>query len=206
MATPNLYSVDTITPKTTMGALGDTARTTMVDVTAEYAAKIDTILIDINLTGGQVSTTHQVSNYPGFIDAQPGYMISHYMSEQARGAGAKYKVAVDLTSVDLEKKEIVIDENEKIIAKKIIVATGSSPRALGIPGETEYKGNGISYCATCDAKYFDGKHAIVVGGGNSAIEEALFITKFAKKLQLYTNLMNYKQIRLHSKKYLIMKK
>ena len=153
---------------------------------AIYAAqaKLKTILIDPALTGGYVSTTHQVSNYPGFVDPQPGFMLSHFMSEQAVGAGAEYRVAVDVTSVDLDNKEIVVDELETIRAKKVIVATGSTPRPLGVKGEVEYRGDGISYCATCDAKYFEGKHAVVVGGGNSAVEEAMFIAKFADKVTI----------------------
>jgi thioredoxin reductase (NADPH) len=147
-------------------------------------ARINAVLIDVGLPGGNVATTHMVSNYPGFIDPQPGYMLSHYMSEQTKQCGTKYKVAVDVTKVDLEKKEIIIDEFETIKAKKIIIATGTSPNYLGVPGEKELKGNGISYCATCDAKYYVDKEVIVVGGGNSAIEEADFITKFAKKVTI----------------------
>jgi thioredoxin reductase (NADPH) len=147
-------------------------------------ARINTVLVDIALPGGQLSSTHQVSNYPGFIDPQPGYMLSHYMSEQTKKYGISYKVAVDVTKIDLKKKEIVIDEYETIRAKKIIIATGSSPRYLNIPGEKEYKGKGISYCATCDAKYFHDKEVIVVGGGNTAIEEADFISKFANKITI----------------------
>lgn len=147
-------------------------------------AKLDTIIVDVALSGGQVTTTHQVSNYPGFIEAQPGFMIMHFMGEQAVAAGIKSRYAVDLTKINIKNKEIEIDGLETIKAKKIIVSTGSSPRELGVKGEQKYKGNGISYCATCDAKYFEGKHVIVIGGGNSAIEEALFITKFASKITI----------------------
>lgn len=145
-------------------------------------ARINTILIDTGLPGGHVSVTHQISNYPGFIDPQPGYMLSHNMSEQTKRCGTQYKVAVDVTHVDLDKKEIVIDEYETIRARKIIIATGTSYNLLNIPGEKELKGNGISYCATCDAKYFVDKEVVVIGGGNSAIEEADFISKFANKI------------------------
>ncbi|HON52700.1 MAG TPA: FAD-dependent oxidoreductase [Bacteroidales bacterium] len=147
-------------------------------------AKVNTILVDIQLPGGQVSTTHQVSNYPGFVEPQPGYMLSHHMSEQTRLCGTQYKVAVDVAHVDLHNKTVEIDAFETIQAKKIIIATGASPRPLGIPGEKEFKGRGISYCATCDAKYFNDKDVIVIGGGNSAVEEADFITKFAKKVTM----------------------
>lgn len=147
-------------------------------------ARINTVLVDIMLPGGQVSTTHKVSNYPGFIDPQPGYMLAHYMAEQTKICGTKYKVAVDVTSLDLQNKTIVVDAFETIKAKKIIIGTGASPRYLNIPGERELKGNGISYCATCDAKYFVDKEVIIIGGGNTAIEEAEFISKFAGKITI----------------------
>lgn len=147
-------------------------------------SKINTVLIDIALPGGHVSTTHEVSNYPGFIDPQPGYLLSHNMSEQTKLCGTIYKVAVDVSKIDLEKKEVVIDEYETIKAKKIIIATGTSPNLMGIPGEKELKGKGISYCATCDAKYYGDKEVLVIGGGNSAVEEADFISKFASKITI----------------------
>jgi len=147
-------------------------------------AKINAVLVDTMLPGGQVTTTHKVSNYPGFVDPQPGFMLAHYMSEQTKLCGTKYKVAVDVTEVDLINKTIVVDEYETVKAKKIILATGASPRYLNVPGEKELKGSGISYCATCDAKYFHDKEVIVIGGGNSAIEEAEFISKFAESVTI----------------------
>jgi thioredoxin reductase (NADPH) len=147
-------------------------------------ARINTVLIDTGLPGGHVSLTHQVSNYPGFIDPQPGYLLSHNMSEQTKRCGSIFKVAVDVSRIDLQKKEIVIDEYETIQAKKIIIATGTSPNYLNVPGEKELKGQGISYCATCDAKYYVDKEVIVIGGGNSAVEEAEFITKFASRVTI----------------------
>jgi Thioredoxin reductase len=147
-------------------------------------AKINTVLVDIALPGGHVSTTHEVSNYPGFIEPQKGYMLSHNMSEQTKACGTAYKVAVDVTKVDLIHKEVVIDDFETLRAKKIIIATGTSPNLTGADGEKELKGKGISYCATCDAKYFVDKEAIVIGGGNSAVEESDFIAKFASKVTI----------------------
>lgn len=147
-------------------------------------AKIKTVLIDPALPGGYMGITHQVSNYPGFEQPQPGFMLAHYMSEQAKHTGIDFKVAVDITSVDLVKKEIVIDELDTIKARKIIIATGTSPNTMNAPGEKEFKGKGISYCATCDAKYFVDKDVTVIGGGNSAVEEAQFITKFARKVTM----------------------
>ncbi len=147
-------------------------------------AKINTVLIDIALPGGHVATTHEVSNYPGFIEPQAGYMLSHNMSEQTKLCGTVYKVAVDVSKVDLEKREVILDEFETIKAKRIIIATGTSPNLMGIPGEKELKGKGISYCATCDAKYYGDKEVVVIGGGNSAVEESDFISKFASKITL----------------------
>lgn len=190
-------NLDTLIPEERAAAIksGITARTTETDVavlgggpagltSAIYLAQahIRAVVIDPALPGGYVSTTHQVSNYPGFIDPQQGFMLAHYISEQAKAAGAEFRVAVDITGVDLDKKEIEIDGVETIRAKRIVIATGSSPRPLGLPGEKEYRGQGLSYCATCDAKYYEDKEVIVIGGGNSAIEESLFIAKFASKI------------------------
>lgn len=147
-------------------------------------SKINTVLVDVSLPGGQVSTTHEVSNYPGFIQPQAGYMLSHSMSEQTKKCGTVYKVAVDITKVDLEKKEVVIDEYETIKARKIIIATGTKPNSTGSEGEKELRGKGISYCATCDAKFFDNREVVVIGGGNSAVEESDFISRFASKITM----------------------
>jgi thioredoxin reductase (NADPH) len=147
-------------------------------------AKINAVLVDVGLPGGHVSTTHEVSNYPGFIEPQAGYMLSHNMSEQTKICGTVYKVAVDVTHVDLNKKEVIVDEFETLRAKRIIIATGTSPNLTGAPGEKELKGKGISYCATCDAKYMVDKEVVVIGGGNSAVEESEFIAKFASKITM----------------------
>ncbi len=147
-------------------------------------AKLNTIIVDKDLPGGQVKVTHMVWNYPGYEEPISGYMLMHHMAEQAKATGVNFRSAVDVTWIDLVNKSIEIDGVETIHAKKIIIATGSSPRKLGVKGELEYKGQGISYCATCDAKFYEGKHVVVIGGGNSAIEEALFITKFASKVTI----------------------
>ncbi|MEJ5363322.1 MAG: FAD-dependent oxidoreductase [Spirochaetota bacterium] len=147
-------------------------------------AKLKTILVDTQLPGGQVQTTHMVSNYPGFAKPVEGFMLMHYMSEQAKEAGCQFRVAVDVTEINLRKKYIIIDGIETIHAKKIIIASGCSYKELNVPGEYEYKGKGISYCATCDAKYYQDKHVVVIGGGNSAIEESLFIAKFARHITI----------------------
>jgi len=147
-------------------------------------AHVKTVIVDTELPGGFVATTHQVSNYPGFPEALNGYMLSHFMSEQAKKAGVIFRAASDVSSVDLERKELLLDGYETLRGRAIIVATGSTPRPLGIPGEKEYRGRGISYCATCDAKYFEGKDVVVIGGGNSAVEESLFIARFAREVTI----------------------
>ena len=110
------------------------------------------------------------------------------MTEHARVAGAELRQAVDLTRVNWRESTIELDGNDTIVAKRIVVASGSSPRALGIKGEREYRGKGLSYCATCDAKYYEGKHVVVIGGGNSAVGESLLIAKFAAKITLVNQL------------------
>ncbi len=153
---------------------------------AIYAAqaKLKTLVVDKDLPGGQVKVTHLVSNYPGFQEPVSGYMLMHQMAEQAKTAGVEFRSAVEITHMDLEDKHIVVDGVETIRAKKIILAMGSSPRPIGVKGEREYKGQGISYCATCDAKFYEGKDVIVIGGGNSAVEESLFITRFARSVKI----------------------
>ncbi|MBI5502923.1 MAG: FAD-dependent oxidoreductase [Deltaproteobacteria bacterium] len=145
-------------------------------------ARLRTIAIDRALPGGNLALTHQVSNFPGFVEPQPGYALAHAMSEQARRAGVEFRSAADLTRVDLFAREVEVDGVETIRARKIVVATGSSPRPLEVGGEREYRGRGVSYCATCDAKYYPDKHVVVIGGGNSAIEESLFIARFASRI------------------------
>ncbi len=151
-------------------------------------ARVDTVVVDPMLPGGQVATTHQVSNYPGFVDPIPGYMLSHYMAEQAKVAGARMKVAVEVSGVDLEKKQVEVDGYQTIRGKTLLIATGASPRYLGVEGEQEFYGKGISYCATCDAKYYHDKEVVIIGGGNTAVEESEFISKFVKKITMVQQL------------------
>jgi thioredoxin reductase (NADPH) len=147
-------------------------------------AKLDTVMVDLALGGGNLAITHQVSNFPGFPTPQPGAMLAHQMVEHAKAAGVKTRLASEVTRVDLAAHTVVLDGLETIRARRVIVATGSSPRPIGVKGEETYKGRGISYCATCDAKYYEGKHVIVIGGGNSAVEESLFIARFASRLTI----------------------
>jgi thioredoxin reductase (NADPH) len=155
---------------------------------AIYAARarLRTVVLDESVPGGQVKTTHKVSNYPGFPEDVKGTDLAKAFALQAERFGAKIRRAVEITRHDLggPMKSVELDEEEVLEAPAVIVATGARPRELGVPGESKFKGRGISYCATCDGAYFDGKDIHVVGGGNSAVEESLFLTQFARSLTI----------------------
>lgn len=156
---------------------------------AIYAAqaKQKTILVDQQLTGGQVSITHLVANYPGTGKTVPGYELVHNMYEQAIDSGTEVIAAVDVSDITLGddgNHSVRLDGETRIRTKAILLATGVEPRLLGIPGETEYRGDGVSYCATCDGKFYEDKEVVVIGGGNSAVEESIFLTKFATKVNI----------------------
>ena len=146
-------------------------------------AAVKTLVVDQSSAGGQVKTTHQVANYPGFIEPVAGYELAGNMRKQAEKYGAKFELAAEITSLNLigEEKQVKIDD-EIYTAKHVIIATGSSPRLLNVPGEQEFKGGGISYCATCDGEFYKDKDIVVVGGGNSAMEESLLLLQFVKSI------------------------
>ena len=155
---------------------------------AIYAARarLRTLVLDESVAGGQVKTTHKVSNYPGFPEDIKGTDLARAFATQAERFGATIRRAIEITAHDFSGpvKTIELDEEEMVEAPAVIVATGARPRDLGIPGESKYKGRGISYCATCDGAYFDGKDIHVIGGGNSAVEESLFLTQFARSVTI----------------------
>lgn len=147
-------------------------------------AKMDTLIIEKDKTGGQISTTEEVANYPGSIPDASGPTLVARMVEQVEEFGAQ-KLKDSILEVDFSK-DIKVLKGEKDVykAKAVIVATGASPRKLDVPGEKELTGKGVSYCATCDADFFTDMQVFVVGGGDSAVEEALFLTKFAKQVTI----------------------
>ena len=155
---------------------------------AVYAARarMRTLVIDESIPGGQVKTTHKVSNYPGFPEDITGAELAAKFTAQAERFGARIARAAEITEFDLREplKRFVLDEEEEVVAPAVIIATGAKPRELGVEGEKKLKGRGISYCATCDGAYFEGKHIHVIGGGNSAVEESLFLTKFAASVTI----------------------
>jgi thioredoxin reductase (NADPH) len=162
---------------------------------AIYAARarLRTIVLDESIPGGQVKSTHKVSNYPGFPEDVKGADLAAAFAAQATRFGADVRRAVEITDHDLAAapKRIALDDEETIEARAVIVATGAKPRPLGVPGEDLFKGRGISYCATCDGAYFEGKDIHVIGGGNSAVEESLFLTQFARSVTIVHQFMEF---------------
>lgn len=153
---------------------------------AIYAARAELapIVLRGDQPGGQVTITDALDNYPGFTNGISGFELYQAMEKQAERFGAKVisDVAVE---VDFKNQPFKIKAREHSYeAKTVIIATGSDPRKLNVPGEKEYVGKGVSYCATCDGFFFKGKKVVVVGGGDSAVEEGLFLTKFASSVTI----------------------
>ncbi|MDK6861766.1 thioredoxin-disulfide reductase [Gardnerella vaginalis] len=135
--------------------------------------------------GGQLMNTTEVENYPGFVDGILGPDLMEAMQKQAEKFGAQI-ILNDVVSVDFKDdlKTVTTDDGETYTANAVIISTGSQVRKLGVPGEQEYSGRGVSYCATCDGFFFRGKPIVVIGGGDSAFEEALFLTRFGSSVTL----------------------
>ncbi len=148
-------------------------------------AKLKTLILEKMIPGGQVTTTHLVENYPGFPEPINGFLLMSHFQKQAQNFGAEIVISKEVTSIEKEDKifKIKTPDNE-YKAKAVLIATGAKYKTLGIPGEEKFKGRGVSYCATCDGAFFKDKEVAVIGGGNSALEEALFLTKFVKKVYL----------------------
>ena len=146
---------------------------------AIYASRgaVSTAIVDLNMLGGQPSNYLELENYPGF-QVIGGYDLMEKFEEHADKFGVKKFPMQEIQSVDLKTKTIVTNEYE-FKAKTIIIATGAQPMKLGVPGEKEFVGRGVSYCAVCDGAFYKNKVVAVVGGGHAAVEEAMHSTKFA---------------------------
>lgn len=148
-------------------------------------AQLEPLVIVGTQMGGQVAITHEVENYPGFVEGIGGPELIDVMMRQAERFGARYSyeevVAVDFTQ---GSPFTVKTHDTTYTADAVIVTAGASPRKLGIPGEDEMTGKGVSYCGTCDGFFFRGKDIVVVGGGDSALEEGIFLTRFANKVDI----------------------
>jgi thioredoxin reductase (NADPH) len=147
-------------------------------------ARLSTLLIENGLFGGQMTTTELIENYPGFPEGVTGDELSRLMEEQAKRFGAE-TVNEEIVEVKLEGDlKSVRTHESSYLCKALIICTGTEYRKLGVPGENEFAGKGISYCATCDGAFFKDSQIFVVGGGDSALTEALFLTKFVKELTI----------------------
>jgi len=153
---------------------------------AIYAARADLkpLVIEGSQTGGQLTITTDVENYPGFPDGIMGPELVMDMKRQAERFETEF-VSGDVTSVDFSKPPFTINTgNVSYRAKTVIIATGASARWIGIESEVRLRGSGVSGCATCDGFFFKGKDVVVVGGGDTAVEEAIFLTKFANRVSI----------------------
>ena len=147
-------------------------------------ARHDTLLISGILPGGQLMNTTDVENYPGFSDGIMGPDLMTVMRKQTEKMGTKI-IDDEVTSVDFKNRPLKVKTaSEEFEARAVIVCTGANPRKIGLKGEQTFAGKGVSYCATCDGAFFRDQELIVVGGGDSAMEEAIFLTKFASVVHI----------------------
>jgi len=153
---------------------------------AIYAIRsgMDFIILEKGAPGGQILNTSDVENYPGFIEPVAGFELADKMHDQCKRLGAEFKNSEAL-GIKKENGVFKIETSDGILESKTVIAvTGSSNRKLSVPGEAEFTGRGVSYCATCDGAFYRGKTVAAVGGGNAALEEAIFLTRFAEKVYL----------------------
>jgi len=155
-------------------------------------AKMKTLILNEGTAGGQIILTHEIANYPG-IEKISGYQLANVMKNQAKNFGCIIKSNVRITNLNLsgDIKTVEINNKETFSASSIIISTGGRSRNLNVPGEDKFKGKGISYCATCDGDFFQDKNIIVVGGGNSALEEAVSLTKYASRVTIVHQFDNF---------------
>lgn len=148
-------------------------------------ARLKTLIVNEGIVGGQMILTHEIANYPG-VESISGYQLANIMKKQAKSFGCEIKSNESIKSLDMNSniKFITLSDGSTYTAKSIIVSPGGRSRTLGLPNEDNFKGKGISYCATCDGDFFTGKEIVVVGGGNSALEEAVSLTKYATKVTI----------------------
>jgi thioredoxin reductase (NADPH) len=164
-----------------MVGAGPAALTAAIYTTRE---DIKTVLYEKGVIGGLAATTDWVDNYPGFPEGLAGLDLAESLRKQAERFGAVIELGEVMKIVDEGQYKRLETTDGDILAKAVLIATGSDYKKIGVPGEAEYYGRGVHYCATCDGAFYRDKHLVVVGGGNSAVQEALFLTKFASKIDL----------------------
>jgi thioredoxin reductase (NADPH) len=153
---------------------------------ALYAARASAapLVLIGEAVGGQAATTHEIENYPGFPEGVGGAALAQQMQMHAEKFGAVFQFET-ATEVDFKSYPFKIQTRQnQYTAKAVIITTGSSPRTLGVPGEDRLRGHGVSYCATCDGYFFKDKRVVVVGGGNSALDESMFLTRLVQEIQI----------------------
>lgn len=152
---------------------------------AIYASRagLHTAMIESGAPGGKLLKTNEISNWPG-IQKEPGTQLAMDMFEHSTSFGAVYEYGRVKEIIDGEKKQVICEDGTIFEAPAVLVATGTRERLLNIPGEKENIGRGISYCAVCDGAFFRGQEVAVIGGGNSALEEAVYLTQFAEKVYI----------------------
>lgn len=146
-------------------------------------ANLSTVMIERGIPGGQMTNTEEIENYPGY-DSITGPELSNKMFEHAKKFGAQYMYGDVKEIIDEKETKIIKLANNEVKARAVIIATGAEHKKLGVPGENELSGRGVSYCAVCDGAFFKGKELVVVGGGDSAVEEANYLTRFASKVTI----------------------
>lgn len=149
-------------------------------------AGLKTVILEKLVSGGQVTTTDIVENYPGFVEPISGFELVERMSEQSRRFGVENRSA-EVTGISIpsgENHKVLSLGDDSISALAVIIASGAEHKRLGIPGEDRFWGRGVSCCATCDGMFYKDKHVVVVGGGDTAVKEAIFLTRFASKITL----------------------
>ena len=146
-------------------------------------ARLKTLLLEKEIVGGQIAVSDVIENYPGFSSISGAELMEKF-EQHAKGFGLEIKLTDVIDVQDKGKEKIVKTSEGDLITKAVIVATGAKPRRLGVPGEKEFTGKGVSYCATCDGPFFKGQQVLVVGGGDTAIKEAVYLSKIASTVYL----------------------
>jgi thioredoxin reductase (NADPH) len=145
---------------------------------------IDTVLYEKGVIGGLAAITDQVDNYPGFPEGVPGLELAERLEKQAERFGAQIEYG-DVSEIrDEGDVKVVVVDDQEVKARTVLIATGSDYNKLGVPGEKEYYGRGVHYCATCDGAFYKEKKLVVIGGGNSGFQEAIFLTRFTSHIDL----------------------
>lgn len=152
---------------------------------AVYAsrANLDTLMIERGIPGGQMANTEDIENYPGY-ESIMGPDLSNKMFEHSKKFGAEYAYGNISKVINGERYKTIVSGNKEYHTKTIIIATGAKHKPLGVPGEEELQGRGVSYCAVCDGAFFKNRELVVVGGGDSAVEEGVYLTRFAEKVTI----------------------